>query len=327
MRASRLVQLLLLLQANGRMTAAQLAERLEVSVRTIYRDLEALSGAGVPVYAEPGPGGGCQLVDGYRTRLTGLTADEAQAMALSGLPTAAAELGLGTVLAAAQIKVEAALPPELRSRSVRMRERFHLDAPGWFKRPEEVPHLATLAQGVWEERQVEIHYQRWDHEQGVQRDAERTIEPLGLVLKAGTWYVVALAEGDLRTYRVSRVQTATLLGEHFHRPEDFDLTAYWAQSQAAFAERMLQHEVVAMVRADHLHELRWALDPAGAERAHASAGEPDHDGWVRIVVPTERPEYALYGLLSMGGSAEIVEPPWLRERAAEEIAAAAARYQ
>ena len=160
MRASRLVQLLLLLQTNGKMTASRLAEELEVSVRTIYRDIEALSGAGVPIYAEAGPGGGVRLVDGYRTRLTGLTAEEAEALALSGLPGAASELGLGTVLAAAQLKVDAALPPELRSRAVRMRERFHLDAPGWFAREEPVPHLAALSRAVWEEQRVEIRYRK-----------------------------------------------------------------------------------------------------------------------------------------------------------------------
>src|SRR3954471_7810217 len=177
MRASRLVQLLLLLQTNGKMTAARLAAELEVSVRTIYRDVEALSGAGVPIYTEAGPGGGVRLVDGYRTRLTGLTAEEAEALALSGLPGAASELGLGTVLAAAQLKVDAALPPELRSRAVRMRERFHLDAPGWFAREEPVPHLATLSRAVWEEQRVEILYEKRDGE------TRRALDPLGLVLK------------------------------------------------------------------------------------------------------------------------------------------------
>ncbi len=187
MRASRLVQLLLLLQTNGKMTASRLAEELEVSVRTIYRDIEALSGAGVPIYAEAGPGGGVRLVDGYRTRLTGLTAEEAEALALSGLPGAASELGLGTVLAAAQLKVDAALPPELRSRAVRMRERFHLDAPGWFAREEPVPHLAALSRAVWEEQRVEIRYRKPEGE------VKRLLDPLGLVLKAGVWYLVALS--------------------------------------------------------------------------------------------------------------------------------------
>lgn len=328
MRASRLVQLLLLLQANGRMTAAQLAERLEVSVRTIYRDLEALSGAGVPVYAEPGPGGGCQLVDGYRTRLTGLTADEAQAMALSGLPGAAAELGLGTVLAAAQVKVDAAMPPELRGRAVRMRERFHLDAPGWFKQPEAVPHLATLARGVWEERAVEVRYVRWDHEAGEQRASERVLEPLGLVLKAGVWYLVANVGGHEahRTYRVSRVAEARLRDEHFHRPLDFDLSAAWDASRESFADRVLQHEVVARVRSDWLDRLRWVLDPPSSFRAEPGGAEPDEDGWARIVIATEHPDHALRSLLSMGGAAEVLEPPLLREQAAAEVAAASARY-
>src|SRR5689334_20871501 len=170
------------------MTADQLAEELEVSARTIYRDVEALSEAGVPIYADRGPLGGIRLVDGYRTRLTGLTTQEAEALFLSGLPGPAAELGLGTVVAAARLKVLAALPPELRSRATRLSQRFHLDAPGWFQSAEAVPHLAALAAAVWDDHTVRLAYDRGD------RTVERTVAPLGLVLKGGVWYLVALAE-------------------------------------------------------------------------------------------------------------------------------------
>src|SRR5438034_2717540 len=207
MRASRLVNLLLLLQTRGRLTAAELSEELEVSVRTIYRDVDALSEAGVPIYAERGPGGGVRLVDGYRTRLTGLTPDEAESLFLVGMPGPAAELGLGTVLAAAQLKLLAALPPELRSRAGRVRERFHLDAPGWFREADQPPHLAAIADAVWNQHRIRIRYDRWEAHAGGARlnDVTRTLEPLGLVLKSGVWYLVAHADGQLRTYRVSRV--------------------------------------------------------------------------------------------------------------------------
>ena len=160
MRASRLLSTLLLLQTRGQLTAGELAAELEVSIRTVYRDVEALSEAGVPVYTERGPHGGIRLVDGYRTRLTGLTSDEAEALFLSGLPGPAAELGLGAVVAAARLKMLAALPPELRSRAARLGQRFHLDAPGWFKGAESAPHLQELANAVWDDRRIRIGYRR-----------------------------------------------------------------------------------------------------------------------------------------------------------------------
>jgi len=160
MRASRLVSVLLLLQARGQMTAAEIARELEVSERTVHRDVEALSASGVPIYAERGTHGGIRLVDGYRTRLTGMTAAEAEALFLAGIPGPAAELGLGTVVAAAQLKILASLPPELRTRASRLVERFHLDAGEWFRASEPVPHLGALSEAVWAARRIAIQYDR-----------------------------------------------------------------------------------------------------------------------------------------------------------------------
>ena len=208
-----------------------------------------------------------RLVDGYRTRLTGLTAHEAEALALSGLPGAASELGLGTVLAAAQLKVDAALPPELRSRAVRMRERFHLDAPGWFAREELVPHLAALSRAVWDSERVEIRYAKREGE------TRRVIDPLGLVLKAGVWYLVALSgrTRSMRTFRVSRVQSVRALDEPADRPDDFDLAAQWAESSAAFLETWPTYLVRVRVRAERIWHLREVLEPGAAKEALESA--------------------------------------------------------
>ena len=322
MRASRLVQLLLLLQTNGKMTAARLAGELEVSVRTIYRDIEALSGAGVPIYAEAGPGGGVRLVDGYRTRLTGLTAEEAEALALSGLPGAASELGLGTVLAAAQLKVDAALPPELRSRAVRMRERFHLDAPGWFAREEPVPHLAALSRAVWEERRLEIRYKKWEGE------VRRTLDPLGLVLKAGVWYLVALSgrARALRTFRVSRVLSVRELDEDALRPDDFDLATHWAAAGEAFFETMQRVDVRVRVRGNRIWALRHVMDPKGAQEAIDGASEADAEGWVECTLGMEHLDMAAHELLRFGADLEVLEPPELRDQMATAASAMAARY-
>ncbi|MGH9276088.1 MAG: helix-turn-helix transcriptional regulator [Acidimicrobiales bacterium] len=322
MRASRLVQLLLLLQTNGKMTASRLASELEVSVRTIYRDIEALSGAGVPIYAEAGPGGGVRLVDGYRTRLTGLTAHEAEALALSGLPGAASELGLGTVLAAAQLKVDAALPPELRSRAVRMRERFHLDAPGWFAREELVPHLAALSRAVWDSERVEIRYAKRDGE------VRRMLDPLGLVLKAGVWYLVALSgrTRSVRTFRVSRVQSVRSLEEPAERPDDFDLAAQWAESSAAFLETWPTYLVRVRVRAERIWHLREVLEPGAAKEALDTAGEVDPDGWRETTIRVESQGMAIHELLRFGSNLEVLEPTELRDAMAAQAAEMVERY-
>jgi predicted DNA-binding transcriptional regulator YafY len=307
MRASRLVNLLLLLQTRGRMTAAELAAELEVSVRTVFRDVEALSEAGVPVYADRGPHGGVRLVDGYRTRLTGMTPEEAEAVFLSGLPGPAAELGLGTVVASSRLKVLAALPPELRARASRLVERFHLDAAGWFHASEAVPHLATLSEAVWEGRRVRIDYERED------RKVSRIVDPLGIVLKAGVWYVVAAAEAQIRTYRVSRVTSVEPVGEHFERPADFELAAYWSESSAAFERDFPRAVVTVRLRADRLDRLAAAVGDravANSERlAHA-----DGEGWLRLRLRLDWPNEVPGQLLSLGSDVEILEPAETRER-------------
>jgi len=322
MRASRLISVLLLLQTRGRMTARQLADELEVSMRTVYRDVEELSASGIPVYADRGTNGGFQLVEGYRTRLTGLTPEEAEALFLSGYPGPAAQLGLGTVLAAAQLKVLAALPPELRSRASRLRQRFHLDAPGWFQEPEVVPHLQGIAEAVWADNQLRMSYRR-----GGETDAvERLVDPLGLVLKAGVWYLVARVEGGLRTYRVSRIVELTLLAPRFERPDDFDLADYWARSVAEYAESLPSFAARVRVRADGLERLADAVGQTAATEAVATAAGPDPDGWTTLSLKLEDLWHAEAQLLRLGPDAEVLEPLELREIMAAASRAMAALY-
>ena len=311
MRASRLVTLLLLLQTRGRMTAGQLAGELEVSERTVHRDVDALSEAGVPIYAERGPHGGLQLVEGYRTRLTGMTADEAEAIFLSGLPGPAAELGLGTVVTAARLKVLASLPSELRVRASRLVERFYLDAAGWFQASDPVPHLAAVAEAVWEGRRLWIEYERGDSR------VERVLEPLGLVLKGGIWYAVASVEDGIRTYRLSRVVGARLLDESFERPAGFDLASHWAESIAAYEREIPRTEVIVRVdpqRIDLLADLVGRQVVTAAERLPGT----DPDGWTRLQLRLDWTSDEAPGrLLGMGGDLEVIAPPEVRAQVLE----------
>jgi predicted DNA-binding transcriptional regulator YafY len=305
-RASRLLALLLHLQQSRATTAAALAARLEVSVRTVYRDIAALQAAGVPLWTEPGRHGGVRLLEGWRTQLDGLTADEAGALFLAGAPGAVAELGLGTVLAAAEVKVLATLPPELRGRAGRVRERFHLDAPGWFHRDDDLTHLGTIADAVWGGRRIELRYRRAD------TLVTRTLDPLGLVLKAGTWYLVARHRDAYRTYRVGRVVEVRDLGERFDRPEDFDLAAWWRTSSAEFDRSILRDHVRLRLAPDALRRLARVTDRAAAEEAIAGAGEPDAGGWREVTLAVESEDVAHSQLFGLGASVEVLAPPTLR---------------
>ncbi|WP_433204121.1 helix-turn-helix transcriptional regulator [Dactylosporangium sp. CS-047395] len=321
MRVSRLISIVLLLQSGGSRTAAELAAQLEVSERTIYRDVLALSAAGVPVYAEQGRAGGYRLLDGYRTRLNGLSPAEAEALFLSGLPGPARDMGLGEALATAQLKVAAALPGPLREASARARQRFHLDAPGWFRDAEPPPGLAELARAVWEDRIVTLIYG------GRKGDVRRSVEPVGLVLKNAVWYLVGRAESGPRTYRVDRIRDCDVGEERFERDEAFDLAEFWARRAAEFERAMLRETVTVRLSPHGVRMLRFAVEAVACRAALGDAGPPGADGWVTVALPVESVPVAYTQLLALGPDAEVVAPVELRALLADAAERTAALYR
>ncbi|MFD7291061.1 helix-turn-helix transcriptional regulator [Streptomyces sp. NPDC059863] len=311
MRAARLIKMVLLLQSRPSMTAGELARELEVSERTITRDAQALSEAGVPVYADRGRTGGYRLVGGYRTRLTGLARGEAEALFLSGVPGALREMGLDDVSSAARLKVSAALLPSLRDASDSAAQRFHLDAPGWYQEPETPELLPVLAEAVWDDRLVAARYRREDTE------VERELAPYGLVLKAGVWYVCACSQGAFRVYRVDRFISAETLQERFSRDESFDLPGFWEERAAEFARSLLRTEIVVRLSADGARRLPYAVDRVAAREALATAGPPDDRGLLTLALPVESEDVAYAQLLTLGPDVEVLRPDTLRDRFAE----------
>lgn len=306
MRASRLLSILMLLQLRQRLTAEALAEEFGVSVRTIYRDVDELSAAGIPVQADRGPGGGFQLLDGYRTRLTGLTSSEAEALPMIGLPGPAAALGLGAAAAAAQAKVLASLPSASLAGAGRLAARFHLDPVDWYRAAPPVDHLPALARAVLGQRRVAITYESWTSTR------RWRVEPLGLVLKAGSWYVVAATEKGVRTFRVSNVRELALLDGTFERPRAFDLARYWKAALARFEAELRRQ--TAVVRASPVGRERLARLGAYAARAVAEADPPGRGGWTRVRLPIENVEQAALALLGAGDAVEVQAPAALRRR-------------
>ncbi|MGW0630003.1 helix-turn-helix transcriptional regulator [Streptomyces sp. NPDC002758] len=323
MRAARLIKMVLLLQSRPSMTAAELARELEVSERTVTRDAQALSEAGVPVYADRGRAGGYRLVGGYRTRLTGLARSEAEALFLSGVPGALREMGLEDAGSAARLKVTAALLPSLSDASRTAAQRFHLDAPAWFREPETPALLPAVAEAVWDDRCLKARYRRGEDE------VERALEPYGLVLKAGAWYLCArVPEADaFRTYRVDRFTAVDATDTRFVRDEEFDLPGFWAERAEAFARSILRAQIVVRLSPEGVRRLAYTVDPLAAREALGDAGEPDADGWVTATVPVESEEVAHSQLTALGAEAEVLAPETLRERFARGAARLAGLYR
>ena len=303
MRASRLVSLLLLLQTEGQLTAVALAERLGVSERTVQRDAHALAQAGVPIVSVRGAAGGYRLERGYRTRLTGLDAAEAEALFVGP----AAELGLGRELAAARLKLLASLPAELQDRAGRAASLFHVDMRSWFREEERVPHLAEIAAALWRGRRLDIRYREGEDV------VSRRLDPLGLVLKAGIWYLLARRRGEERVYRVSRIVSVRERAESSARPADYDLPTAWALRSQAFERSRTPIEVTVRVDRSEVRYLRGARIVEAGERPTA-------------VMQFDGPEHALHVLLAYGARAEVLAPPALRERIAAAAAQTAALY-
>jgi predicted DNA-binding transcriptional regulator YafY len=326
MRADRLIALVLLLQARGRMTATELADRLEVAVRTIYRDLDALSAAGVPVYAERGIGGGIELPDGYRLDLTALTRGEASALLASAVPGPLADLGAGPTLAAALQKLSAALPPGTRGEAERTQQRLHLDPAGWWQTPEPVPHLHTVQEAVWGDHRLRITYQRPGH-----LPSERTVEPYGLVAKASAWYLVAAetfgagSGAEVKVFRVSRIKSASVDQELCRRPPGFDLAAFWSTWCAEFESTRSRYDVVLRIQPDLVSVLPTILGES-IGRQIAEHRQTDDNGVLVLPLTFESAESACGQILSLGPLAEVVSPPELRAEVARQAAAISARY-
>lgn len=304
MRADRLLAILLLLQSQPRLTATELAARLDVSPRTVQRDMQALSMAGAPVYAARGAGGGWSLLEGYHTDLTGLSPMEVQSLTMLAPASLLDDLGLRGASTTGLVKLIASLPDAQRRTAEEVRQRVYVDAAGWRATAEETPAFAAIQDAVWRDRKALVIYERSDG-----AVVERITEPLGLVAKGKVWYVVARAEGELRTYRVGRIRSASLLDEPVSRPADFDLSAYWASAQQAFSDSLPRYHAVVRLMAARLPFARamWRYTRIGESSA------PDASGWVTAHVTFENLEGACFCILGLGADAEALEPEELRD--------------
>ena len=313
MRADRLISIVLLLQANGRMTAETLASRLEVSQRTILRDMDALSGAGVPVVAERGTGGGWRLIDGYETKLTGLTPAEIRSLFLARPPALLAELGIKEAADAAWLKLRAALPVGVREQAEFVRQRLLIDSRNWRDSAESLTSLPLILESLWSGRRLKFLYEKADGE-----SSEREVDPLGLVARANRWYLIAARGEEQRTYRVSRIRSPEIVAERANRPKDFDLAAYWETSTNRFREHLPRYEATFLVTQ---HALPWC----SYRPWRVLEQSPDGNGF-RVLLRFDAPEEARQFALGLGADLEVLAPQELRDYVIATANAVAAAY-
>lgn len=312
MRASRLLSIQMLLETRGRMSARALADTLEVSIRTLYRDMDELTAAGVPVFSERGRSGGFELMRGWTTTLTGLTPLEAQAVFLCGLSGPAADLGLDQHVKQAQLKLLTAIPATSRDSARRVSARLYLDPIDWYRQSDPIPHLAVVASGVWSDRKLTLRYQSW------KQISRLVVSPLGLVLKAGAWYLVASCKGKPRTYRVSNVLEVEVREDRADRPRNFDLAAHWRASVRRFESEVFRGEATVMANPAGLKSL-CHLGAAIAKRVAKVRIPSNASQRTQLRIPIESIEHATGQLLQFAPDVEIVDPPELRRSTLERV--------
>ncbi|HAJ60199.1 MAG TPA: transcriptional regulator, partial [Cyanobacteria bacterium UBA8543] len=299
MRADRLLSILMLLQVHHRLTARDLAQRLEVSERTIHRDMEALSNAGVPVVAWRGKGGGWSLLDSYQTKLTGLNLAEIQTLFFPKPTHLLADLGWSQAFETALLKLLVAIPAANRQYAEVVSQRLHLDPTGWHHWEEEMSAFPILQTAVLQERQVQLNYERGDRKQ-----INRLVNPLGLVAKGSVWYLVAAVEEDVRSYRISRVCHAAIADTPCIRPAGFNLAEYWQQSMAEFQANLPRYVITVRVHPEVMSRLRYAGHFARIEQINP----PDADGLIPVSIRFDLEEEACAYVLGFGTHMEVVEP-------------------
>jgi predicted DNA-binding transcriptional regulator YafY len=308
-KSERLLSALLLLQAHGRMTGRAIAKRLEVSMRTVHRDMDALSAAGVPVYALRGAQGGWRLDEGWRTEVPGLDEAELRALLMSQ-PRVMGDVRLAAAAESALGKLMASLPAAMRVRAASIRQRLHVDTTGWRGTGEDLAMLPAVQDAVARDRKLAIRYQKADGEL-----VERTVDPLGLVAKGTTWYLFARTSQGMRTFRISRIAEAKLLDEGFDRPANFDLATAWRASTQEFQEGRSAYDATLRVQpraAEWIKIWQWAT-VLHTERS-----------WVTIRVKFHHEDEACFVALGLGRRVQVLSPPELKERVRAEIAAMAA---